>query len=64
MKIFGIFFLLIIIQGCSTHSGPFVTNLSLDGDGNLNVEKCMSEFNFWLNSLSNADCMSSKIKIK
>ncbi|MDQ9451136.1 hypothetical protein RF145_08040, partial [Escherichia coli] len=31
----------VILAGCSSQAGPFVTNISSDGRGGLVVEKCM-----------------------
>ena len=40
-----------ILSGCST-AGPFVTNISSDGRGNLIIEKNMARFNAFTGVLS------------
>lgn len=50
-----------IMYGCSSRSGPFVTNISSDGRGGLVIEKCMSEFSQINEGVSNANCTTSKI---
>jgi hypothetical protein len=49
------------LAGCST-AGPFVTNVSSDGNGGLTIEKCMAHLNplGWIN---NSDCTNTLIKL-
>ena len=41
-----------IIAGCTT-AGPFVTNISSDGNGNLIVEKTYVKMNAFMGTISN-----------
>lgn len=53
-------------QAC-TQAGPFVTNISSDGDNGLNVEKCTVEMNAVLGGLSairSKDCITQNIKLR
>jgi hypothetical protein len=50
-----------------THAGPFVTNITSDGVGGLNVEKCMVEMNSvvgGISSVHNKDCVQERIKLR
>ncbi|NMC62246.1 MAG: hypothetical protein GYA55_03675 [SAR324 cluster bacterium] len=49
--------------GCTSRAGPFVTNISSDGAGGLVVEKCMMSLNRQINTVENAECTSSNIKL-
>lgn len=53
----------ILVAGCTSTAGPFVTNISSDGDGNLVVEKCMISLQRQINTVDNESCNSHKIKI-
>ena len=55
---------LLLVSGCASHAGPFVTNISNDGDGNLTIEKCMTRFDPWMGVVNNSDCNNVKLKIK
>ena len=48
------------LTGCST-AGPFVTNISSDGQGGLVVEKCMVQFNGFLGTISNQEATTTRI---
>ena len=37
----------LMVAGCVSTAGPFVTNISSDGQGGLVVEKAMVEYNQW-----------------
>lgn len=52
----------LFLQACTT-AGPFVTNLSSDGNGGLNVEKCSVKMNSFTGTVSNANCSSQHISI-
>lgn len=47
---------------CST-AGPFVTNISSNGAGALNVDKCTVELNGFTGTVSNKDCTSTTIQV-
>jgi type IV secretion system protein VirB7 len=57
--ILGIF---AFLTGCSS-AGPYVTNVSSDGNNGLNVEKCSVEFNSFTGTISNTNCSSQHIKL-
>ena len=56
-------FLLAGLTGCTSKAGPFVTNISSDGAGGLVVEKCMVSLQRQMNTMENADCTNSTIKL-
>ena len=43
---------LIALAGCTTTAGPFVTNVSTDGDGSIIVEKNTVEMNWLMGTVS------------
>lgn len=51
------------IAGCTSRAGPFVTNVSSDGHGNLIVEKCMVELQRQINTVQNTDCTTTPIAL-
>jgi type IV secretion system protein VirB7 len=57
-------FLLIAIplSACTT-AGPYVTNISSDGNNGLNIEKCKVELNAFLGVVNTGDCITSNIKL-
>ncbi|MFA5411403.1 MAG: lipoprotein [Candidatus Omnitrophota bacterium] len=61
-KIFFLITLLILLAGCST-AGPFVTNISSDGRGGLNIEKQQVEYNWFLGVVSTKNPTTSNIQI-
>ena len=52
----------LLLQACTT-AGPFVSNLSSDGNGGLNIEKCSVKMNAFMGTVSNANCSSQHISI-
>jgi len=54
---------LIILAGCTSQAGPFVTNLSSDGQGNLVVEKCMVELQRQISTVQNTNCSNTTISL-
>lgn len=52
----------ILLQGC-TSAGPFVTNISSDGNGGLQIEKCMVHMNAFMGTVSNDQCTTQNINI-
>ena len=52
-----------IIAGCTT-AGPFVTNISSDGNGNLIVEKTYVKMNAFMGTISNEGGSTTTIKIQ
>lgn len=56
-------FLLTLLQGCTT-AGPYVTNISSDGNNGLNIERCFVYFNGVVGTVSTGDCSSQNIKLR
>lgn len=52
----------IAIAGCTT-AGPFVTNISSDGAGGLNVDKCSVQMNAFMGTVSNKDCNTHSLRL-
>jgi type IV secretion system protein VirB7 len=52
-----------VLAGCST-AGPYVTNISSDGDNGVNVEKCAVKFNSFTGTVSTGDCTSQHIRLR
>lgn len=52
-----------ILIGC-TSAGPFVTNISSDGNGNLVVEKTYVKLNAFMGTVSNEGGTTTKIRLK
>lgn len=52
----------LVISGCTT-AGPYVTNISSDGNNGLNIEKCKVQFNAFLGVVSTGDCATSNLKL-
>lgn len=48
-------FLTVAITGCTTQAGPFVTNISSDGKGNIMVEKNTVIVNGFTGTVSSGD---------
>jgi hypothetical protein len=55
---------LVVLAGCSSKAGPFVTNISSDGAGGLIIEKCMAKFDPWMSTVNNDSCTSTSITLK
>lgn len=51
------------VVGCTTHAGPFVTNISTAGPGKLLVEKCMADMSSATGAMSMGQCNSSVVDI-
>ena len=55
--------MVLAVTGCTT-AGPYVTNISSDGNNGLNIEKCAVKFNAFMGVVSTAACTSQNIKIR
>ena len=55
-------FLVISLSACTT-AGPYVTNISSDGNGGLNIEKCGVKMNAFMGTVSTSDCTAQNIKL-
>ena len=53
----------VILAGCSSQAGPFVTNISRDGRGGLVVEKCMVRLDRMINTVESSSCTNSSITL-
>jgi type IV secretion system protein VirB7 len=50
---------------CSCSSaGPYVTNISSDGDNGIVVEKCSVHMNAFMGTVSNENCTTANIKLR
>ena len=52
-----------LLQACTT-AGPYVTNISSDGNNGLTVEKCSVHMNAFMGTVSTGDCTSQNIKLR
>ncbi len=52
----------IFLTGCTT-AGPYVTNISSDGDYGLNGEKCAVKLNAFMGTVSTTDCTSTHLRL-
>ena len=50
------------LAGC-TSSGPFVTSISSDGQGGLNVISCMSTYDAATGTQGNGQCSNSHVQV-
>lgn len=46
--------------GCS-HAGPYVTSISPNGYGQLLIEKCAVEYNWFMGTVSNKGCQTYSV---
>jgi outer membrane protein assembly factor BamE (lipoprotein component of BamABCDE complex) len=51
-----------LLSGCTT-AGPFVTNISSDGRGNLIIEKSQVKMNAFMGTVSNEGGTTTTIRI-
>lgn len=52
----------LFMAGCTT-AGPYVTNISSGGNGELNVEKCAVKLNSFTGTISTTDCTSQSLTV-
>lgn len=64
MKTIILFLAASALGACTTLAGPFVTNISHDGEGHLNIEKCNVTYNAFLSVVGNTNCSSSVVKVR
>ena len=64
MKRLTILFCVLALQGCASYAGPFVTSVSSDGNGGLDVESCMVRLERFTKTVSNADCTTEHIRLR
>ena len=63
MKTIMIVALAFTISACTT-AGPYVTNISSDGNNGLNIEKCAVHLNSFMGTVSTGECTSQNIKLR
>ena len=63
LRLIAIGALVVSLQACTT-AGPFVTNISSDGNNGLTIEKCTAHMNAFMGTISNGDCTSLNIKLR
>ena len=63
MKNISITLIILFLSAC-TNAGPFVTNISSDGNRGLIIEKCQVHMNAFMGTVSNDNCTSTSIYIK
>ena len=63
-RLFTVACLALALQGCASYAGPFVTSVSSDGNGGLNVQSCMVRLERITRTVSNADCTSEHIQLR
>ena len=63
MKNISITLIILFLSAC-TNAGPFVTNISSDGNRGLIIEKCQVHMNALMGTVSNDNCTSTSIYIK
>ena len=63
IKIAAAFTLVGLCTACTSSAGPFVTNVSSDGHGNLIVEKCMVELQRQISTVQNSNCTTTPIAL-
>lgn len=51
------------LQACTT-AGPYVTNISSDGNMGLNIEKCAVHMNAFTGAVSTGECTTQNIKLR
>jgi hypothetical protein len=56
-------FAVAVISGCS-NAGPFVTNVSSDGNNGLNIEKCSVHYNSFTGNVSTGQCSTTYVKLR
>ncbi len=54
--------LVIALTACTT-AGPYVTNISSDGNNGLNIEKCQIKADAYMGTISTTGCTSSHINL-
>ena len=54
--------LVIVLSACTT-AGPYVTNISSDGNNGLNIEKCQIKADAYMGTISTTGCTSSHINL-
>lgn len=55
--------IVVSISACTT-AGPYVTNISSDGNNGLNVEKCAVKLNAFMGTVSTSECTAQHIQLR
>ncbi len=61
-KIITCVFIVLSVSACSS-AGPYVTNISSDGNNGINIEKCKVHFNSFTGNVSTGVCTTQSIKL-
>ncbi len=62
-KVAALALLMLMIAGCASEAGPFVTNISSDGRGGIVVEKCMVKLQRQLSTVETSNCTNESITL-
>lgn len=62
MKLLLLMAIVAALAAC-TSSGPFVTSISSDGEGGLNVISCMSTYDAATGTQGNGECSTSHVQV-
>ena len=54
----------IILLSACTNAGPFVTNISSNGNNALTIEKCQVHMNAFMGTVSNDNCTTTSVFLK
>ena len=60
MKKILLILVMVVLSAC-TNAGPFVTNISSDGNNGLILEKCQVHMNAFMGTVSNDNCTTTNI---
>lgn len=60
MKKILLMIIIVFLSAC-TNAGPFVTNISSDGNNGLILEKCQVHMNAFMGTVSNDNCTTTHI---
>jgi len=62
MRKITLLIMVLLLSGCTT-AGPFVSNISSDGKGGLNIEKSRVKLNYWTNGLETCETTNANIQL-
>ena len=54
----------VMLLSACTNAGPFVTNISSNGNNGLIIEKCQVHMNAFMGTVSNDNCTTTSIYLK
>jgi hypothetical protein len=56
--------LAVMLAGCTSTAGPFITRIQNVGNGNLGVESCYVEFTSFVNSIETGQCVQYVVHVR